>query len=167
MTEHLIYGKDIVVQADSFTIEAPLNLTQNTTYPVPITFVSPALVGPPLTVSSGFLRYTPYFRGLFTGITAGFSHAWLNGGITGTLTSGAPTITFPAWLPLGYRPLIQSDISVAGDLGSPLTGNLFVFRFLTNGDVQVYKNMSFDPWLNGDQFRITVQNLIALQVSTV
>lgn len=183
MTDRVIYGKQVKVQADEFIIEAPIEFTQPLALPQDpstpvqnkmiisdsfgsVNFESPPLVGPPVTLPFSFLDYRVLFGMYLQSPSQGFTIALLSSGVTATVSGFTPVITFPNFLPAGYRPSIQQDTVVNGILGPIFTPNTFVCRWLTNGDLQLYKNTIFDSWNGGDTFRLNTQSTVVLQITS-
>lgn len=185
MTERVIYGKKITIQADEFDIQAPVEFTQTLTLPQdPLTpvqnkmiisdsfgsvvFETPALNGPPITLPASFLDYRVLFGMYLQQPSTGFTIALLSGGVIGTLSSNTPLIVFPGFLPLGYRPSVEQFTAVNGFLliGAVATPNAFLCKWLTNGDLQLYKNTISDPWNSGDRFSLNSQTTVVLQITS-
>lgn len=178
MTQHLIYGKDITIQGDSVSIQAPTTLTGNPlTFPIPsqglkagqnalITsgflgaaqISNPAVVGPPASVPANSLNFFVQF-----GVSQPTAPTTLmictlattNAVPLVTCTAGTPSILIPGWLPLGYRPANTLRIPVAGQVGPVAQPTTLVFQLETNGDVRIFKDTINTAWLNTDTFSIT------------
>jgi hypothetical protein len=131
-----------------------------------IFFESTPLTAPPITLPASFLDYRVLFGMYLQGPSEGFTVGLLSSGLSGTVSSLTPVITFLNMLPPGYRPSVQQDIVVNGQLGLPMVPNGFIARFVTDGSIQLYKNAVFADWQAGDVFRLNSQTTIVLRITS-
>lgn len=183
MTQNQIYAKNGTWEGDSWTVNAPLTLSQQINLPQavsipnsnPLNIVtsygasiigSPAVVGPPVNIAVNAMIFEINFGLIQTSGNINMAYGFITGfGHIGTLTAGTPSILVTGWLPVGIRPLSQRRIPVSGAVGPVAQPTTLVFQFETNGDVRIFKDTIGTAWNNADTFSINVITDFSFKIS--
>lgn len=171
MTQNQIYAKNGTLEGDGWGVNAPFTMNSTVIFPSLVggtqnalsvsNFIggaaisNPAITGPPITIAANTLNFFVIF-GLQQSSGVGFVFAILGTttGLLGTVTAATPSILFPGWLPLGYRPALQTRIPIAGQIGPVAQATTLIFQLETNGDIRIFKDAINTGWSINDTLTI-------------